>query len=132
MGKDKQPIIIVTSNVMESVWKCLKWSNLSKVLKFQTFPLLNVFTRHLNLFLFLCVLIMPLVVSRVAKCHRYGRYICVKISRSWGKKFVVIQNRQFFWAHFNNYSGIFLQNSLQVTIFGIFAHKFASYAHLIL
>ena len=37
-----------------------------------------------------------------------------------------------FWAHFNNYSGIFLQNSLQDTIFGIFALKFASYAHLIL
>ena len=30
---------------------------------------------------------------RVAKCHRYGRYICVKISTSWGKKFVGIQNR---------------------------------------
>ena len=23
---------------------------------------------------------------RVAKCHRYGRYICVKILRGWGKK----------------------------------------------
>ena len=32
-------------------------------------------------------------IPRVAKCHRYGRYICVKISRSWGKKFVGIQNR---------------------------------------
>ena len=30
---------------------------------------------------------------RVAKCHRYGRYICVKISKSWGKKIVGIQNR---------------------------------------
>ena len=37
-----------------------------------------------------------------------------------------------FWAHFNNYSGIFLQNSLQDAIFGMFALKFASYAHLIL
>ena len=24
--------------------------------------------------------------DRVAKCHRYGRYICVKILESWGKK----------------------------------------------
>ena len=24
--------------------------------------------------------------SRVAKCHRYGRYICVKKLKSWGKK----------------------------------------------
>ena len=24
--------------------------------------------------------------SRVAKCHRYGRYICVKILEGWGKK----------------------------------------------
>ena len=31
--------------------------------------------------------------DRVAKCHRYGRYICVKISKSWGKKIVGIQNR---------------------------------------
>ena len=31
--------------------------------------------------------------ARVAKCFRYGRYICVKISKSWGKKFVGIQNR---------------------------------------
>ena len=23
---------------------------------------------------------------RVAKCHRYGRYICVKILEGWGKK----------------------------------------------
>ena len=38
----------------------------------------------------------------------------------------------FFLAHFSNYSGIFLQNSLQDTSFGIFALKFASYAHLIL
>ena len=60
------------------------------------------------------------------------RYICVKISKSWGKKFVGIQNRQFFWAHFNNYSGIFLQKSLQDAIFGMFALKFASYAHLLL
>ena len=37
-----------------------------------------------------------------------------------------------FWAHFNNYSDIFLQNSLQDTIFCNFALKFASYAHLIL
>ena len=33
---------------------------------------------------------------RVAKCHRYGRYIYVKISKSWGIKFVGIQNRYFF------------------------------------
>ena len=25
-------------------------------------------------------------VGRVAKCHRYGRYICVKILEGWGKK----------------------------------------------
>ena len=24
--------------------------------------------------------------GRVAKCHRYGRYICVKILESWGIK----------------------------------------------
>ena len=24
---------------------------------------------------------------RVAKCHRYGRYICIKILEGWGKKF---------------------------------------------
>ena len=24
--------------------------------------------------------------TRVAKCHRYGRYICVKIFKGWGKK----------------------------------------------
>ena len=24
--------------------------------------------------------------SRVAQCHRYGRYICVKILEGWGKK----------------------------------------------
>ena len=24
--------------------------------------------------------------GRVAKCHRYGRYICVKILEGWGKK----------------------------------------------
>ena len=24
--------------------------------------------------------------TRVAKCHRYGRYICVKILESWGKR----------------------------------------------
>ena len=24
--------------------------------------------------------------TRVAKCHRYGRYICVKILEGWGKK----------------------------------------------
>ena len=29
---------------------------------------------------------------RVAKCHRYGRYICVKILKSWGKKCVRIEN----------------------------------------
>ena len=23
---------------------------------------------------------------RVAKCHEYGRYICVKILKGWGKK----------------------------------------------
>ena len=23
---------------------------------------------------------------RVAKCHRYGRYVCVKILEGWGKK----------------------------------------------
>ena len=53
-----------------------------------------------------CFLALPLQVAfffkvgqcyqlqtRVAKCHRYGRYICVKISKSWGKKFVGIQNR---------------------------------------
>ena len=32
------------------------------------------------------------LMSRVAKCHRYGRYICVKILKSWGKKCVRIQN----------------------------------------
>ena len=37
-----------------------------------------------------------------------------------------------FWAHFNNNSGIHLQNSLQDAIFGIFVLKYASYAHLIL
>ena len=25
--------------------------------------------------------------DRVAKCHGYGRYICVKILEDWGKKF---------------------------------------------
>ena len=27
-----------------------------------------------------------LYLYRVAKCHRYGRYICVKILEGWGKK----------------------------------------------
>ena len=26
------------------------------------------------------------LVNRVAKCHRYGKYICVKILESWGKE----------------------------------------------
>ena len=26
------------------------------------------------------------MLARVAKCHRYGRYICVKILEGWGKK----------------------------------------------
>ena len=26
------------------------------------------------------------ILHRVAKCHRYGRYICVKILEGWGKK----------------------------------------------
>ena len=37
-----------------------------------------------------------LMAFRVAKYLRYGRYICVKISKMWGKKFVGIQNRQLF------------------------------------
>ena len=39
------------------------------------------------------IMIIDDIITRVAKCHRYGRYICVKISKSWGKKFVGIQNR---------------------------------------
>ena len=31
--------------------------------------------------------------DRVSKCHRYGRYICEKILKNWGKKCVRIQNR---------------------------------------
>ena len=31
------------------------------------------------------VLVRANVLGRVAKCHRYGRYICVKILEGWGK-----------------------------------------------
>ena len=31
-------------------------------------------------------LAINLTIARVAKCHRYGRYICVKILEGWGKK----------------------------------------------
>ena len=47
-------------------------------------------------------------------------YVCKHI-----KKFVGIKKHVVFWAHFHNYSDIFLQNSLQDTIFVIFALKFA-------
>ena len=46
------------------------------------------------------------VQLRVAKCHRYGRYICVKILESWGKKY--LKTTQFckikqFWGNFHQF-----------------------------
>ena len=58
-------------------------------------------------------------------------YLCKNIKKL-GQKVCGNTKQVIFWAHFNNYSGIFLQNSLQDAIFGMFALKFASYAHLIL
>ena len=58
-------------------------------------------------------------------------YLCKNIKKL-GQKVCGNTKQVIFWAHFNNYSGIFLRNSLQDTIFGIFALKYASYAHLIL
>ena len=58
-------------------------------------------------------------------------YLCKNIKKL-GQKVCGNTKQVIFWAHFNNYSGIFLQNSLQDTMFGIFALKFAFYAHIIL
>ena len=58
-------------------------------------------------------------------------YLCENIKKV-GVKSLWEYKTGIFWAHFNNNSGIHLQNSLQNAIFGIFVLKFASYAHLIL
>ena len=52
--------------------------------------------------------------TRVAKCHRYGRYICVKISKSWGKKIVGIQNRYFFGHNLTTTVAFFVKTAFKI------------------
>ena len=70
---------------------------------------------------------VSLDVIRFAKCHRYGRYICVKILESWGKKcrrprsFV---KQSIFGVNFTNFD-VFL--SLPSHIWYFLPHEVAIY-----
>ena len=48
-------------------------------------------------------------MHRIAKCHGYDGYICVKILAVWGKSFgkqPILQNQAFFWEDLYNVSKI--------------------------
>ena len=72
---------------------------------------------------------------RVAKCQRYGRYICVKILEGWGKKcgrpysFVNWSN---FWSNSTNYYEVLSLNHFYVIEFSAFSPKKKSIISILL